>query len=120
MAIHEIREAAFENGIWQAEVASVDQPDIVVFYQGSEVSGVSIEEVDTNLWEISVPIPSVAIAAGVHSFAVQERGADTTLTSFSILAGDVLAHDVRAEMSLMRAELDLLKRAFRRYVSENS
>lgn len=118
MAISEIREAAFENGVWQAEAVSVEQPDVLVYYLGAEVADVDVQEVDTNLWEVSVPIPSAAVGDGVHTFVVQERGVPETLISFTLMAGSPVANDLRAEMSLMRQELDLLKRAFRRYVSE--
>ena len=120
MSINEVREAAFENGIWQAEIVSVDQPDVVVSYRGQELNTVTVEEVDTNLWEISVPIPKEAIGEGVHSFIVTERDNPETLISFTLMGGTPVAHDLRAELSLIRGELDLLKRAFRRYVSENS
>ena len=33
--------------------------------------------------------------------------------SITLLAGDAMSEDVRAEIDLLRAELDLLKRAFR-------
>jgi hypothetical protein len=34
------------------------------------------------------------------------------------MAGEVLSDDFRSEVSLLRAELDLLKRAFRRHCLE--
>ena len=37
---------------------------------------------------------------------------------FTVIAGVPLDEDVRAEISLLRAELDLLKRAFRRHCAE--
>jgi hypothetical protein len=40
------------------------------------------------------------------------------LDRVTFLAGDVLEDDVRAEISLLRDELEMLKRAFRRYASE--
>jgi hypothetical protein len=40
------------------------------------------------------------------------------LGSFSIVAGDALAEDIRAELSLLRAELDMLKKGFRRHCLE--
>ena len=35
-----------------------------------------------------------------------------------LVAGEALAHDLRAEIDLLRAELDMLKRAFRRHCLE--
>ena len=36
----------------------------------------------------------------------------------SLLAGEALGDDIRAEVALLRAELDMLKRAFRRHCLE--
>ena len=42
------------------------------------------------------------------------------LASFTLVAGVPLEEDLRAEISLLRAELDLLKKAFRRHVTETA
>ena len=41
------------------------------------------------------------------------------LAQFTLVAGQPLDEDIRAELSLLRAELDLLKRAFQRHVRES-
>ena len=43
-----------------------------------------------------------------------------TLDSISIITGEVLSDDIRAEMNLLRAELDMLKKAFRRHCIETA
>jgi hypothetical protein len=45
---------------------------------------------------------------------------DAVLASFAFLAGDALSEDIRAEMDLLRDELDMLKRAFRRHCVETA
>lgn len=42
------------------------------------------------------------------------------LGDFSIIAGDAAGEDIRAEMALLRAELDMLKRSFRRHCRETA
>ena len=49
---------------------------------------------------------------------IRDRKEDVVLGSFSIVAGDALAEDIRAELTLLRAELDMLKKAFRRHCVE--
>ena len=73
-----------------------------------------------NVWTLSVPIPSELISDGVQTFLVREATQTETLTRFSIAAGEPLQEDVLAELDLLRAELDLLKRAFRRHCSERA
>ena len=43
---------------------------------------------------------------------------DARLASFTVVMGQPLDEDIRAEMALLRAELDMLKRAFRRHCVE--
>ena len=47
-------------------------------------------------------------------------GTAVGLVPLALLAGEALSQDIRAEMALMRAELDLLKQAFRRHCRETS
>lgn len=42
-----------------------------------------------------------------------------TLARFTLVAGQALEEDIRAELNLLRAELDLLKRAFQRHCRES-
>lgn len=62
-----------------------------------------------------MPIPAERIADGVQTFVIRDRRTDQGLASFAIVAGDALAEDIRAEIGLLRAELDMLKKAFRRH-----
>lgn len=66
-------------------------------------------------WLLSAPVPAELLSDGVQTFLVREAGTDTTLAHFSILAGEAAEADLRAEVDLLRAELELLKVAFRRH-----
>jgi hypothetical protein len=66
--------------------------------------------------------PGAGAASGV-----ERRGADLpdpqretgeTLAHFTIITGVPMEDDLRAEVDLLRAELDMLKRAFRRHCVE--
>ena len=63
-------------------------------------------------------MPQEAICDGVQTFAIREAASDEVLGSFTLIAGEALGDDLRAEVSLLRAELDMLKRAFRRHCLE--
>jgi hypothetical protein len=58
-----------------------------------------------------VRLPPDAIGEGVQTFVLSDTATSERLASFSLVAGDALAHD-------LRAEIDLLKRAFRRHCAE--
>lgn len=95
------------------------QPNIEVTHLDFPVDGVEVEEDRVEeCWYVRVPIPADRIADGVQTFVIKDRREDALLGSFSIIAGDALSEDIRAEMSLLRAELDMLKKAFRRHCVE--
>jgi hypothetical protein len=56
----------------------------------------------------------------VQTFLITDTATDETLNSFSLLSGDALAGDSRAEITLLREELDMLKGAFRRHCVETT
>ena len=64
------------------------------------------------------PDPPEKIADGVQTFLILDRKTGETLDSFTLIAGDALSDDIRAEVTLLREELDMLKRAFRRHCLE--
>ncbi len=111
----------FQQGIWQGIITQPgpDQPSIEVSHQEQPVAGVDLSRDDAkNHWVLSIPIPSDAIADGVQTLIIRDLGAGEKIGHITLLAGEALGDDVRAEMDLLRAELDMLKRAFRRHCLE--
>ncbi|NOX39803.1 MAG: hypothetical protein GXP05_04615 [Alphaproteobacteria bacterium] len=64
-------------------------------------------------WDVVANIPADAINEGVRTFVIRDAKSAETLDSFALIAGVALDGDLRAEIALLRAELDLLKQAFR-------
>ncbi|MBO9433139.1 hypothetical protein J7394_02910 [Ruegeria sp. R13_0] len=109
----------FENGIWQGHLRTPTQPDIQVLYRGEDVDGVSLSDVEDG-WTVTIPVPVAALSDGVHSFVISERSTARKLGDFTVISGEPAADDLRAEVELLRGELDMLKRAFRRICREPS
>ena len=76
------------------------------------------EKTEQGIWVVRVPIPSHLIADGVQTFLISDKRSGETLDSFALMSGDALSYDIRAEVTLLREELDMLKRAFRRHCLE--
>jgi len=111
------------NGIWRGVVStqSAEVPQLAVHLLDKPVADVQLtEDPEKGHWLLQVPIPSEAIAEGVQTFVITDKNDGSTLAYFHLMAGEVLGDDMRAEMSLLRAELDMLKRAFRRHCVETS
>lgn len=70
-------------------------------------------------WTVSLPIPPEALRDGMQTILIREAQTGGRLASITILLGEPLEDDIRAEVNLLRAELDLLKRAFRRHCADS-
>jgi len=111
------------EGVWQGVLtgAGEDKPDITVAHEDTTVPDFKLVRNDAeNYWLLSVPIPASAIADGVQTLLVTDQTTDEKIGQIVIIADDVVSGDLHAEMELLRAELDMLKRAFRRHCLETT
>ncbi|MCQ0091137.1 hypothetical protein [Roseovarius sp. M141] len=113
------------EGVWEGQLThegvSKARPDIEVTHLERPIPDVQIIESKADgVWTLRVPIPAEVIADGVQTFLIRDRSADVILDSFTLMSGDALGYDIRSEMALLRAELDMLKRAFRRHCLETT
>lgn len=124
MSTYTLTKTRLFEGVWDGLVTSGKSdgipPTIEVTLFEKLLENVTLTESGNNRWNLRIPIPATAIADGVHTFLIREKSSGETLDSFSIIAGEAVAEDIRAEMDLLRAELDMLKRAFRRHCVETS
>ena len=107
------------EGTWEGVLTGFDgdtPPTLELRHQDQSVEGLTTEVVDGTCY-VRAPIPTALIADGVQVFLIVD-GEGTKLASFSFIAGEALDDDIRAEMELLREELDMLKRAFRRHCLE--
>ena len=70
---------------------------------------------DTDEMHLHITIPPSAVGSGVHSFIITEHQSLDILARFTFIGGDLADQALRAEIDLLKAELKLLKRAFRRH-----
>jgi len=70
-------------------------------------------------WFVRFRLPVERLSDGVQTFVIEDADTGDALAHETVIAGEVLDEDTRAEVALLRAELDLLKRAFRRHCSES-
>ncbi|MBV7408344.1 hypothetical protein [Maritimibacter sp. DP1N21-5] len=109
-------------GTWEGVLTGAETPpDIEVTHHGLVVDGATLRgdpEVEGQ-FRVSVPIPLELLSEGVQTFIISQKDGDR-LASFTIVMGQPLDEDFRAEMELIRAELDMLKRAFRRHCVETT
>jgi len=111
------------HGIWQGLIVQSGSgvPRIKVTHLDKDVPDVQLSEAtEDGNWLVQVPVPAEAIADGVQVFVVTDDTDGEKLGEFTLIAGEALGDDIRAEVELLRAELDMLKRAFRRHCVETT
>ena len=123
MSYYSLTKTRFKEGVWEGLLVSQSKdappPEIVVTLQDRPVRGVLVSETThQGRYVVEVPVPSEAVGDGVQTFLIQDALTDSVLDSFTLIAGEALGDDIRSEVALLRAELDMLKRAFRRHCLE--
>lgn len=110
-------------GVWEGVLSGVSgQPLLEVLHLETPVAGTVLTEIPERAghWAVRVPIPVEALSEGVQTFLIRDAASGDKLGHFTIITGVAMEDDIRAEMDLLRAELDMLKRAFRRHCLETA
>ncbi|MBY5933317.1 hypothetical protein KUV51_09935 [Tateyamaria omphalii] len=111
------------HGIWQGVIQQngTGVPQIKVTHLDKDVPDVQVtEQGEDSQWLLQIPVPAEAIADGVQVFVITDATDDEKLGDFTLIAGEALGDDIRGEVALLREELDMLKRAFRRHCVETT
>jgi len=115
-----------QAGIWEGVLSGGPQdgtkPEIVVTHLDRPVSTIVLtDDIDApGSWGVKIVIPPDLLSDGVQTFLIWDAETEEQLDSFTIITGEPMEDDIRGELDLLRAELDMLKRAFRRHCAETT
>ena len=112
-----------KQGVWQGIITGMgEEPPLIEVTHESKVVGdiILTHNESADHWTLSVPIPRDAISDGTHTLIIRDKQTDEKIGHITLQADDLADQNLRAEMNLMRAELDMLKRAFRRHCVETT
>ncbi|WGT52195.1 hypothetical protein [Thioclava nitratireducens] len=113
-----LENSRIKAGRWEAVSHEKETPDLEVRHQGEVLEGLSLTG-EPGDWRLSQPIPAELLSEGVLTFLVCRKSDGEVIDRFSLVAGAPLAGDLRAEIDLLRTELDMLSRAFRQHCAES-
>lgn len=105
-------------GVWEGVLTDAGAtPAVLVTLQDVRVPGVAVTPIDSKPGSHAVRIPIAAglLSEGVQTFLIRDGASGDKLGHFTVITGVAMEDDIRAEVDLLRAELDMLKRAFRRH-----
>jgi hypothetical protein len=110
------------EGVWEGVLAGVagPPPTLEARHQGHVLHGLTLAALPgaPGRFAVRLPIPPTVLGEGVQTVLLVLG--DTVLAQITLVVGVPLEEDLRAEISLLRAELDLLKRAFQRHCAETA
>lgn len=124
MADTTLTKTRIQAGIYEAVLQAEPEsgPDIGAFLGERPVGALSVipREAAPGKWDVRLELPADVLTDGVQTFLLVDNETGATLDSFAILTGEPVSDDLRGEIDLLRAELDMLKKAFRRHCVETS
>lgn len=120
MAEISLQRTALKAGRYEATLEAPGQVPVLEFVHLEKVVAVArLTETDQEgRYHVSADLPPVVLSDGVQVVALRSAADGRVLDRLTFLMGDALQGDFRAEISLLREELELLKSAFRRHCTE--
>lgn len=121
-----LTDARMEAGTWQGRLQcsgpGAGTPRLSARHGDSALPGLEVSPVPgrADLWTVTLPVPAALLSDGVQTVTLLDEVGGERIAAFTIATGAPEEFDLRAEIDLLRAELDLLKRAFRRHCAETA
>ena len=84
----------------------------------SDVS-VTLNEAKPKTCDVVARVPGISLAEGIQTYVLQDSKSGKSLDSFAVVCGEPVQEDLRTEIALIRAELEMLKASFRKHVAES-
>ena len=122
MTVTALRQTRIHAGLWEGILSSGDAtPHLEVIHLEAAVPGLQVTKSNNapGEWAVTLRIPAQTLSEGVQTFVFRDAKSGEHLAHFTMITGASMESDLRAEVDLLRAELDLLKRAFRRHCVES-
>lgn len=106
-----------EAGTWTLRLEGPPQPPEIEFLHRQRPLGPVTLRREGGAWLVRIRLPRAILSDGLNSVQAAERASGAVLASLHVAAGAPVPEDMAAELALLRDELALLKRAFRRHLS---
>lgn len=107
------------GGEWEAVVTgpATGAPDLALMLLDRRIEGLRQELQAPGQWRLRAAIPADCLTEGVQSFGLWDQATGERIGGFTLIAGAPLEGDLRAEIELLRSEVELLKRMIRRHLA---
>lgn len=119
MASMVLTKTRLAGGVWEGLLSGrFDTPPALRVRHHDQLIAEAETEASDHGWFVRFRVPADRLSDGVQTFVIEDATTGDALAHETIVAGDVSDHALEDEVMLLRAELDMLKRAFRRHCAE--
>lgn len=111
-----LEETQIRAGKWEGILTGfegVNPPSLVAYCGDRKIGDPSLLPHENGVWVVQLEIPAETINTGTQTYVIEDPQ-HGILASFQVTSGTSADDDIASEVRLLRAELDMLKRAFRR------
>lgn len=124
MSQFEVIPFRLDHGVWEGRLSRPEdaqaEPGLEARYRGEVIADLIVSAAyEPGAWDIRLTLPAAVLSDGVHSVLLVDRDSGQILYRIDIAAGQNISEDLRSEVALLREELDMLKRSFRRHCRES-
>lgn len=107
-------------GRYEGILTGAEQTEIEALHRGKiiAIARLAPREEEDGAMAVSLDLPLDVISDGVQVVGLRSTASGEVLDRITLMAGSALEEDIRGEMALLRDELEMLKRAFRRHCAE--
>ncbi|ADO41650.1 hypothetical protein [Ketogulonicigenium vulgare] len=111
-------ETRIVEGIWEGLLTdTVLEPRLVASHNGVDLP-VAWTAQEGGDYALRVEVPRAMVSAGQHVMIIRDQDTGIEISRFVMAVGEDALNPQQAEIAILRAELDLLKSAFRSFARD--
>ena len=120
MAEETLTRVRLQGGRYEGLFTGAGDTVLEALHEGKIVAVAQLapDETAQGRFRVALDLPPSVIGEGVQVITLRSAASGAALDRITLMAGAPLDEDIRAEVALLRDELEMLKRAFRRHCSE--
>ncbi len=109
-----------QAGRYEGVLTGAGQTEIEALHRGRIVGVARLgpHPTEDGAQRVSLDLPADVLSEGVQVIGLRSTATGDVLDRITLMAGSALDEDIRGEIALLRDELEMLKRAFRRHCAE--
>lgn len=111
-----------QGGRYEGVLTGAGQTEIEALHKGRIVAVAQVvsHPSEPGAMHVVLDLPSDVLSDGVQVVGLRSTATGEVLDRVTLMAGSALDEDIRSEITLLREELEMLKRAFRRHCADTA